>query len=631
MRGFAVPTVYFQKYVAIENPRLWGLYCCIYVTLVALVAAAIALFQVYLVPVDPHLRLQLWKDVGSLTGTTCPSGTFDYDPGNGTGLWTFGGASCATDCQSGWGALGSSACVNDWQLTQQDGNTLFFATAFNEEVNLRYHGDRDWMVNSFDQWLLERNTGNSTVPGSPCPFTVSDVDAEARSCKKKSSYLLPESWLSSMMAKFSMQYQVRFPDSFAHFLSGKQLMETTGMTTVLKNTAGETIREIAAGEVISVTVQEALDAAGLSVTDLIEEQADLPNNQQRPTSVATIAAVGATILFHMEVTNTGDLGAPVNEVTIQGIPGFVSQKETDILDMHGSVRVRQYSGIRFMFNHRGTFTWFRMDKFVYVFTMCVVWLQLPGMIFFSFAMRCLGTLSEALAGYTYEHIDFTKEVIGVTARNMSYGFSQEDTSDLHEESGQGKLVYGMSLRQVRRRLHHILNGHPTLTGPERKLFTEFFLANATGSLPSSGRDAVTYETYLHHLSSNENMKSFMDVVSIIDPVGANKNALEYVFTDNTVKALQELAAKRRKAGDTDTQMVHDTKMIVLNRLKLQASIWAAQRCNLTRCQLGQEALEGQLEKLHSAGRTLHEFASKLSGEEEAAPKLFKAMTAERLV
>ena len=28
------------------------------------------------------------------------------------------------------------------------------------------------------------------------------------------------------------RYQVRFPDSFAHFLSGKQLMETTGMTTV---------------------------------------------------------------------------------------------------------------------------------------------------------------------------------------------------------------------------------------------------------------------------------------------------------------------------------------------------------------------------------------------------------------
>eukprot|EP00435_Cladocopium_sp_Y103_P043124 s540_g12.t1 len=89
MRGFTVPTVYFQKYVAIENPRLWGLYCCIYITLVALVAAAIALFQVYLVPVDPHLRLQLWKDVGALTGSSCPSGSYDYDPGNGLAVGEF--------------------------------------------------------------------------------------------------------------------------------------------------------------------------------------------------------------------------------------------------------------------------------------------------------------------------------------------------------------------------------------------------------------------------------------------------------------------------------------------------------------------------------------------------------------
>lgn len=97
-------------------------------------------------------------------------------------------------------------------------------------------------------------------------------------------------------------------------------------------------------------------------------------------------------------------------------------------------------------------------------------------------------------------------------------------------------------------------------------------------------------------------------------------------------ALHELAAKRRKSGDTDTQMVHDTKMIVLNRLKLQASIWAAQRCNLTRCQLGQEALEAQLEKLQGAGLTLHDFASKLSGAASPEPPPLKtSRTAERLV
>ncbi|CAK9021655.1 unnamed protein product [Durusdinium trenchii] len=610
MRGFTVPTVYFQKYVAIQNPRLWGLYCCIYITLVALVAAAIALFQVYLVPVEPHCRLQLWSNVGTLTGSSCPTGSYDYDPGNGTGHWSFQGAGCATMCSNGLPDLGMGACVSTGQLVKQDGDSLFFATAFNEEVNLRYHNDQNWMVNYFDQWLLERGTSNNTVPGSPCPFPVSSSDSEARQCKKKASYLIPSTWHQAMSAQFVMEYQVRVPDSFAHAMSGKQLMETTGMTTVIKSSTGGQFREIAAGQVVSISVQDALTAAGLDLSQSIPEQADLPNNQQR----AKIQAVGATLVFHMEVTNNGDMGTPVNEITIQGIPGFATQKETDVLDPFGSVRVRTYSGIRFVFSSRGSFTWFRFDKFVYVFTMCVVWLQLPGMIFFSFAIRGLGTLSEALAGYTYEHIDFTKEVIGVSARNMAYSFSQEDTSDLSEESGIGKLVYGMSLRQVRRRLHHVLNGHPTLTGPERKLFTEFFLANATGSLPS-GRDALTYEGYLHHLSSNENLRGFQDVVSIIDPAGGNKNALEYVFTDNTVKAMQELANKRRKVGEVG--IIHDTKMIVLSRLKLQASIWAAQRCNLTRCQLGQEALEGQLEKLQGAGVTLHEFASRLqSGKTE---------------
>eukprot|EP00438_Fugacium_kawagutii_P008723 Skav216389 [mRNA] locus=scaffold1241:330275:334332:+ [translate_table: standard] len=189
----------------------------------------------------------------------------------------------------------------------------------------------------------------------------------------------------------------------------------------------------------------------------------------------------------------------------------------------------------------------------------VVWLQLPGIIFFSFAMRCLGTLSEAewgtrkaLAGYTYEHIDFTKEVIGVTARNMAYGFSQEDASDMHEagdpvaqpvvESGGLRHVLETSAAAAAPYSQRTSGGLPsvsttrvaagaheapkpdsaavaqmggarsalasyaqpvkpcrdtlgraqTLTGPERKLFTEFFLANATsvsghsgGNLPGS--------------------------------------------------------------------------------------------------------------------------------------------------
>ncbi|OLP98852.1 hypothetical protein AK812_SmicGene18646 [Symbiodinium microadriaticum] len=77
-RGFALPSVYFTKWVAIQNSRLWGLYICVYVILVALVAASIALFQVYFVPVEPHLRLQLWNDVTGLTGAHPGREDFDF-------------------------------------------------------------------------------------------------------------------------------------------------------------------------------------------------------------------------------------------------------------------------------------------------------------------------------------------------------------------------------------------------------------------------------------------------------------------------------------------------------------------------------------------------------------------------
>lgn len=103
--------------MAIQNTRLWGLYCCIYITLVALVAAAIAVFQVYLVPVEPHLRLQLWNDLGPLTGAgaSCPTGSYDYDPGNGTGHWSFTAAGCASLCSEGL----AEACVSKWQLSKK--------------------------------------------------------------------------------------------------------------------------------------------------------------------------------------------------------------------------------------------------------------------------------------------------------------------------------------------------------------------------------------------------------------------------------------------------------------------------------------------------------------------------------
>jgi len=604
--GFALPSVYFTKWVAIQNSRLWSLYICVYIILVALVAASIALFQVYFVPVEPHLRLQLWNDVTGLTGTACPTDNFDYDPGNGTGNWQFMRPRCATSCALGPPEVGTGACVTERQIIRQDNHVLFFATAFNEKVDLRYHNNMTWMAEHFDTWLAEEQANtNATVPGSPCPFPVNTETAStARQCRHHASYLMPQQWFEALHAKFTLEYQVEAPDG--------ALADVAGMTTVVKNADGGTFKEFAAGQVLSLSVKEALEAAGLALSDVIDAQDDIPNNQQS----ARIQNVGANLVIHLEVTNNGE--SPTCTVTIQGIPGFTVQEESDLLDAHGSMRVRLYSGIRFTFRPRGSFKWFRADKFVYIFTMCVVWLQLPGMIFFEFAMRCLGTLSEAYAGFTYEHIDMSKEVIGVGARTMSYSFGQAEVSDLEEES-EGKLVFGASPEAAKRRMHQILKGHKVLGASERKLFTEFFLSNAASGLPA-GREAICFEDFMYHLGSNENLRGVADVVAILDPNRSGQNALEYAFPDTTFKAL----GKNIRIRGNEPLLQHDTKMIVMNRLTLHSSIWAAQRCNLTRCMLGQEALEVQLEKLQTAGSFLHDFATKLrSGfrtDEPGSPK-----------
>ena len=55
------------------------------------------------------------------------------------------------------------------------------------------------------------------------------------------------------------------------------------------------------------------------------------------------ANISVSLRGHQQ-TQTVDLDLTAS--TLSGIPGFVSQKETDILDMHGSVRVGDSFGQR---------------------------------------------------------------------------------------------------------------------------------------------------------------------------------------------------------------------------------------------------------------------------------------------
>lgn len=48
---------------------------------------------------------------------------------------------------------------------------------------------------------------------------------------------------------------MRVPDSLAHAMAGKQMMDTEALTTVIKSKGGGTLREVPANEVVSLTVE----------------------------------------------------------------------------------------------------------------------------------------------------------------------------------------------------------------------------------------------------------------------------------------------------------------------------------------------------------------------------------------
>eukprot|EP00931_Biecheleriopsis_adriatica_P089726 TRINITY_DN63813_c0_g1_i1.p1 TRINITY_DN63813_c0_g1~~TRINITY_DN63813_c0_g1_i1.p1 ORF type:complete len:641 (+),score=148.66 TRINITY_DN63813_c0_g1_i1:99-2021(+) len=635
-----VPQIYFYKWVAIDNKMLGVPYFCMYITMVILVIVAASIFQVYVYGVEPTYRLALWGDNSGIlsaagAATSCSQvsslSALNYEP-TGSSRWSFKDASCAQRCGSGLVTSLANACISDGELVREEGDsTLFFATAFNEEISLRYHGSRTWYIDptaGYTRWLDWMDTGatgelltemegkmsNATLVAqiavaeglseqavrdkytrvtSPCPFSV-DAAQSPSACASAKSYAVPDMFLD-LAAKFSFEYQVTNP--------GSSSGTTEGMTTIVKNSQGSTLKEAKAGETLALSVKEAMDAAGLSFAEPVD--ASIPDDKVSETKPLG-QAVGMDIGLYAVIGNTGEGGAPVCEITIKGQPAFMMRKEVAMLDAYGSTRVRTYSGVRFTFHARGNFYWFRSDLFFYNLSLCASWLQLPGILFFAFALKLLGTLSEAYRGYCLEHVDMSAEVNGSSARTLAYSYGTEDLSDLSKED-----TMGMSHMQVKRRLMEILASDKAMGPEQQQLFIEFFFDNSSAEWGGAEEQAILPAGQLEALNYQENLRSFQDVITTVDPDGSNRNALEYVFTDDTVNKLR--AGAEGFTGSAKNVVPHDTTNMIMNRLNLHSSLWVVQRCNLFRCKLGQSALREQVSKLSKAGERLADFATKLEG------------------
>lgn len=583
--GMTANTAYFQKAVAVENQRLWMLSSCLNFTFLAIVVCAMVFFPTYMKPVEPGFRLQLW---GEAAGNNCNFG---------------------------------ADCLQDSELVQlEDSNTLFFTTSVEQETEYTMSGIIEaWSGTSspvlqrlrtmasgtpaeqfaevvktlenasmlppdvtLSQW--NTTTGSTTIPASRiatmrsqamkyltandsslCPWGMGNGR-----CKGSSPVNVPDS--SQFAAKFELKTQ-----------SETRKLPSNAMKTIVKSSSGKTIKTVKNG-VVTVTVAEALDAAGMSG-----------------------AKDDADISFRMEVSNTHAEGggASVCEITISGTRAAMGWGDVAALDVFGSSRSRVYRGIRFKFFTTGGYSFFQLDQFIYLLTITISWLAIPGMLFFSFTTNSLGTLSEVISGFVYEKIDMAAEVSGVSARSLAYSYAQEDLSDIQQEE-----ALCISHEQTKLRMLQLLEGHKTLGAPEKNLLTQFYFDNTAVESPETGEELIGFTEQLAAVTNNETLRGFADVLAAVDPDGSNKNALEFVFTDKTISALQtprSFTLTKR----TDNVVPHDTKVQLMNRLNLQSSLWVIQRCNLDRCKLGQVALKQKIDRLSAAGDKLKELAGGL--------------------
>lgn len=655
--GYLIPPTYFHRVVAIDNFRLWICFAFLFLTWFAVAIWAIAAHYVYYSEVAPITRLRIIEDLsGGLTSlpSFCSGylGRYDYAPDNTTNRWAFGGdllgSKCASSCFSSNGP--SSGCFFDPELVQKGTDDIFFATAFNEETTILYHGDYDWYSKYWMRYMLSLNstfnaslnsypsTNNADldqfarqywsqlafndVPGnastfsksfsqfnyssSPCPYALSLSDSLESwgQCKRKGSYLVPQT--TGYAAQLLLDFQIDLPRSESYDWFGMDQVKKLDFPTVLKDQSGNVIQTFAPGEAIKITMNSALQAAGIDLDAAIPQQAKFPISTGSPRA----RTVGVELEMHVEISNTleasGSDRLPACEIRVQGRPSWQTRQAIQTLDVYGSSRTRVYSGVHFKFYVKGAFRWFIFSSFLYVLSIGTSWLVLPLFIIFIFAMNFLGTVSEVLRGYCYEHVDVKGEVDGTSARVLASNFSLEELSDLVEDHG---AVLGISKDQAQRRLNQILLNNKAIDATSRELLMQFFFVNTADEWPSTGESALLPDKFLHAVTSNDNLRDFKDVMKLLDPVGDNKGVLEKFFTDATVEALAQPTIQSGKA----VMAPHDTVEQLSNRLKLKSSLWVVQRCNLMRVRLGQVAIRATVEKLSGVSDQLKEIAIKLQG------------------
>jgi hypothetical protein len=589
-----VPTVYFPKYVGIENKRLWFMQLLANVGVIIIVVGVLA-SNLFPSEASPEVRLSASADgiqalagmdsSGLCSGNLGALHDYSFDESS---YWKMTNTQCASWCSKNSSDI---SCIREADVSVNEAALeLFVATSFTEELH---------------------------VLSDDCPFDLED-DGE---CRKMGSYLIPG--VEQTRARMHISYQIDLPQSNLHKYSGQELITTLETRTIILDTDGEIFKEFAAGEDLTLTVAEALqaagfDGAGLDARSSISRASEMPSGtgaQSRPAARVT----GIDIVVTAEIGNGGDGGDPTLTIRVAAVQTWSSRQVTSALDMYGSVRARTYNGVRFRFHTQGKFQWKVMFMMTYSACLAVAWMRIPFLLVFYFAVFMLGGLSDVYNGFLYQTLDFGKEFTGVCARMLKTSFSFADMHDMEEEDGEGEKeiqVWGISKERFAKRLETMFAG--TILGNDKAklgLFVDFVFERSKSQtgMPSE-EDAILLEDYIRIFGSKEDLP-WDDIVSIFDQ-SATQNTLEKLFMDSTLNQFYE--AEMRIGHKEKTQYKVDKKkwnaeglankrVNAMQQLRTKRDLdQLKQQSNLVRAIYGQSLLEERMRTLELALRNIQQ-------------------------
>jgi len=585
-----VPDVYFRKWVAIDNKKLYVVQNIMYVGIVAVVIFFLISMPVYNVEVTPMLRLNLWAEAMDVTSSLfhdpglCNSQLkmYDYKP-SATSGWAFRDAKCA-QLTNDICINANTACVHRSELVEQKSREMFFATSFVEEIS-------------------ETTTGAYTT----------------------GSYVIPG--VMNLGAKFTSEFQVRLPSSYVHQLLGIALLETDELLTIVVDKDGKEVGRYTSDQIGDLTIGDVLNATGSSLEDIIAENTfgdQFPPNMLGGTGIEKMPrgrVTGLDVIFNYEFSNSlADAGysGPVAKVTIDIAPAWMTRKTVEYIDDRGSTRTRTFGGVRFKFNQKGLFSWFQLNRVIYTLSLGLAWLQIPFFLVFYFAIMCLGTLSEVYTGFLYEDVDLHREFNGTSSRmlEVSYGFH-----DVHDVEENDHKVWGASQSRMKRRMDMLLELSQELDKKDRDQFTNFFFLNCATQMPSHRR-ALKIEDFRRPHMLNENLL-FEDVLKIVDSDKASGNILEMLFMDDSLKEFSATAESEEAKLLGRTRKAPKAKELppphaqLMHRVMKEKDLGVlTSHSTLMRGRYGQDIVQEQMDNLNTALDSMHNTCGQLETNED---------------